>query len=46
MSRNGETEKFLKEAEKMQLGDKNLSATGVREVDGVLMPTPGTKENN
>lgn len=46
MSRNGESDQFLKEVDKMQLGDKNLSATEVREIDGVLMPSPGTKENN
>lgn len=46
MSRNGQSSQFLKEVDRMQLGDKNLSATEVREVDGVLMPAPGTKENN
>ena len=30
----------------MQVGDKNLSATEFREIDGVLVPAPGTKENN
>lgn len=46
MSRNGQSDKFLRDVDRMQLGDKNLSATEVREVDGVLLPAPGTKENN
>lgn len=46
MSRNGQSDKFLRDIDKMQLGDKNLSATEVREVDGALLPAPGTKENN
>lgn len=46
MSRNGQSDKFLRDVDKMQLGDKNLSATEVREIDGALLPAPGTKENN
>ena len=46
MSRNGQSDKFLRDVDRMQLRDKNLSATEVREVDGVLLPAPGTKENN
>lgn len=46
MSRNGQSDKFLRDIDKMQLGNRNLSATEIREVDGVLLPAPGTKENN
>ena len=46
MARNGGLQDFLRQVDKMQLGDVNLSATQY-EVDGNnIVFAPGTKENN
>lgn len=46
MARNGELQDFLRQVDKMQLGDVNLSATQY-EVEGEnIVFSPGTKENN
>ena len=46
MARNGGLQDFLRQVDKMQLGDPNLSATQY-EVDGDnLIFSPGTKDNN
>lgn len=46
MIRNKEIDGFLKSVDKMQLGDKNLSATDPMDFNGNLIYAPGTKENN
>lgn len=45
MARNGGIDKFMKQVNKMQLGDPNMS-TDFEMVDGVPVFAPGTKENN
>lgn len=46
MTRNGQIDNFMKQVNKMQLGNPNLSATEYDEVDGNVIFSPGTKENN
>lgn len=46
MARNGGLQDFIKQVDKMDLGDKNLSATQFIEQDGVLIFAPGTSTNN
>lgn len=46
MARNGGLQDFLRQVDKMQLGDANLSATQYEVDGGNLVFAPGTKENN
>lgn len=47
MSRNGGLQDFLKQVDKMQLGDQNLSATDFqKQKDGSIVFSPGTQTNN
>lgn len=46
MGRNGQLDKFLKESEKMILGDKNLSFKPVYKADGTVAYAHGTKTDN
>lgn len=46
MARNGGLDKFLKEVNKMQLGDRNLSMTTEQNDDGTISFKQGTKEDN
>lgn len=46
MARNGGLQDFLRQVDKMQLGDVNLSATQYEVNGDNLVFSPGTKENN
>lgn len=46
MARNGKLDKFLSDVDKLQLFDKNLSATDYIEGETGVLPAPGTKTNN
>ena len=46
MVRNGQIDQFLKVVDKMQLGNKNLSATDGRQIGNEFLPAPGTKTDN
>lgn len=46
MARNGGLNKFLKEVNKMQLGDRNLSMNTQRNEDGTISFVQGTEQNN
>ena len=46
MARNGGLNKFLKEVNKMQLGDRNLSMNTQRNEDGTISFVQGTKQDN
>lgn len=46
MDRNGEIDKFLKEVDKMELGDKNLSMDFEKNEDGTISFLPATENNN
>lgn len=46
MARNGGLQDFLRQVDKMQLGDANLSAAQYEVDGGNLVFAPGTKENN
>ena len=46
MSRNGEIDKFLREVNKMQLGDKTLSTQFQKNEDGTIVFLPGTENDN
>lgn len=46
MARNGGLNKFLKEVNKMQLGDRNLSMNTQRNEDGTISFVQGTEQDN
>lgn len=46
MGRNGMLDKFLREADKMTLGDKNLSSTPTFMADGTVVYSHGTDTDN
>ena len=46
MARNGGLQDFLRQVDKMQLGDVNLSATQYEVEGDNIVFAPGTKENN
>lgn len=46
MGRNGQLDKFLKESEKIILGDKNLSYKPIYKADGTVAYAHGTKTDN
>ncbi len=46
MARNGRLQDFLRQVDKMQLGDSNLSATQYEVEGDNLIFSPGTKDNN
>lgn len=46
MGRNGQLENFLKQVDKMELGNKNLSATDFEIKNGQILFAPGTETNN
>lgn len=46
ITRNGGMDKFLKEVNKMELGDKNLSMNTQQNEDGTIYFTQGTEQDN
>lgn len=46
MTRNGQIDNFLRDLNKIEVGNKNLSATEVQQIGDSFLPAPGTKENN